>query len=66
LVAAVTAALAFNVAFIPPYWTLEIHAPDDIVALAVFGFVAVVVGTLVAREGERRQSARTAPLSSKR
>ena len=54
---AVAAAVAFNVAFIPPYWTLEIHAPDDIVALAVFGFVAVVVGTLVAREGERRQSA---------
>ena len=57
VVAAVTAALAFNLAFIPPYWTLEIHAPDDIVALVVFGFVAVVVGTLVAREGERRQSA---------
>ncbi|MDQ4098803.1 MAG: DUF4118 domain-containing protein [Actinomycetota bacterium] len=54
---AVVAGLAFNFAFIPPYWTLEIHAPDDIVALAVFGFVAVVVGTLVAREGERRQSA---------
>lgn len=54
---AVAAALAFNVAFIRPYWTLEIHTADDIVALAVFGFVAVVVGTLVAREGERRQSA---------
>ena len=57
VVAAVFAALAFNVAFIPPYWTLQIHAPDDIVALGVFGFVAVVVGTLVAREGDRRQSA---------
>ena len=57
VITAVTAALAFNFAFIPPYWTLEIHAPDDIVALTVFGFVAVVIGTLVAREGERRQSA---------
>ncbi len=57
LVTAGAAALAFNFAFIPPYWTLEIHAPDDIVALVVFGFVAAVVGTLVAREGERRQSA---------
>jgi K+-sensing histidine kinase KdpD len=54
---ALGAALAFNFAFIPPYWTLEIHAPDDIVALTVFGFVAIVVGTLVAREGERRLSA---------
>lgn len=57
VVTAVAAAGAFNVAFIPPYWTLTIHAPDDIVALSVFGFVAVVVGSLVAREGERRQSA---------
>jgi K+-sensing histidine kinase KdpD len=57
VVTAAGAALAFNFAFIPPYWTLEIHTPDDIVALAVFGFVALVVGTLVAREGERRQSA---------
>lgn len=57
VVTAVGAALAFNFAFIPPYWTFEIHTPDDIVALAVFGFVALVVGTLVAREGERRQSA---------
>ena len=57
LIAAAAAAGAFNFVFIPPYWTLEIHAPDDIVALVVFGFVAIVVGTLVAREGERRQSA---------
>lgn len=57
VIAAAGAALAFNVAFIPPYWRLEVHAPDDIVALTVFGFVAIVVGTLVAREGERRQSA---------
>ena len=51
------AVLAFNVAFIPPHWTLSVDALDDGVALAVFGLVAVVVGTLVAREGERRQSA---------
>ena len=57
LVTAVAAAVAFNVVFIPPYWTLDVHELDDVVALAVFGFVAVVVGTLVAREGERRQSA---------
>jgi len=49
--------LAFNVVFIPPHWTLNVDALDDGVALAVFGLVAVVVGTLVARAGERRQSA---------
>lgn len=48
---------AYNVVFIPPHWTLTVDALDDGVALAVFGLVAVVVGTLVAREGERRQSA---------
>lgn len=54
---AVTGALAFNVVFIPPFWTLKIDALDDGVALVVFVAVALVVGTLVAREGERRQSA---------
>lgn len=57
VVTAVVATTAFNVAFIPPYWRPTVHAADDIVALAVFGFVAVVVGTLVTREGERRVSA---------
>ena len=57
VVVALGAALSFNVAFIPPYWTLKIDSVDDGVALVVFVAVAVVVGTLVAREGERRQSA---------
>lgn len=57
VVTAVAAALAFNVVFIPPYWTLGIHEIDDVVALAVFGFVAIVVGTLVARVAERRSAA---------
>lgn len=57
LLTAGVAAVAYNVVFIPPYWTLDVHAPDDIVALVVFGFVASVVGTLVAREGERRHVA---------
>ncbi len=57
LVVVPAAALAFNVVFIPPHWTLKIDALDDAVALAVFGLVAIVVGTLVAREGERRTSA---------
>jgi len=57
LITAGAAALAFNIVFIPPHWTLKIHELDDVVALVVFGMVALVVGTLVAREGERRQSA---------
>jgi two-component system sensor histidine kinase KdpD len=57
LVVVPVAVLVFNVVFIPPYWTLNVDALDDGVALAVFGLVALVVGTLVAREGERRQSA---------
>ena len=57
LVVVPIAALAFNVVFIEPYWTLKVDAVDDGVALAVFSLVAVVVGSLVANEGERRQSA---------
>ena len=57
LVVVPVAVAAFNVVFIPPHWTLTVDALDDGVALVVFGLVAVVIGGLVAREGERRQSA---------
>ena len=57
LVTAVVGAAAYNAAFIPPYWTLTIHAVDDVIALVVFLLTATAVGTLVAREGSRRQSA---------
>lgn len=57
VITALAAVLAFNLAFIPPYWGLTIHAVDDSIALAVFLLVALAVGTLVAREGARRQSA---------
>ena len=54
---AVVAAAAFNVVFLPPFGTFKIDALEDGIALGVFLLVAIVVGTLVAREGERRQSA---------
>lgn len=54
---AVVAAGAFNVAFIRPYWTLKVAVVDDAVALAVFVAVAATIGTLVAREAERRRDA---------
>jgi two-component system sensor histidine kinase KdpD len=57
VVTAVAAAVAFNLAFIPPYSAFAIHAVDDVVALVVFLLTAMAVGSLVAREGARRQSA---------
>ena len=60
IAAAVTAIFGtavFNVAFIPPYWTPKVDALDDGVALAVFLVIAATVGTLVARESERRRAA---------
>jgi two-component system sensor histidine kinase KdpD len=57
LTTAVVGAVAFNLAFIEPYWTLKINAVDDAVALVVFLAVAAVLGTVVAVEAERRRSA---------
>lgn len=57
LLTAVAAAAVFNLFFIEPYNTFKVDAFEDFVALAVFGGVAATVGTLVAREGERRQAA---------
>jgi len=57
LAVAPVAAAAFNLVFIEPYGTLKVDAVDDGVALGVFTLVALVVGTLVAREGARRQFA---------
>jgi two-component system sensor histidine kinase KdpD len=60
LVVAVVAATAFNLAFIPPYWTLKVDVVDDAVALAVFLAVALVLGWLVSLESERRSAAERA------
>lgn len=57
LVTAIVAAAGLNVAFIPPYWTLQIDVLDDGLALAVFVLVGLAVGTVVAREAERRVAA---------
>jgi two-component system sensor histidine kinase KdpD len=54
IVVAVVAALAFDVIFIPPFATLKISRLDDVVAFIVFVTVAVVIGTLVGRQSERR------------
>jgi two-component system sensor histidine kinase KdpD len=57
IVTAVVAAVCLNVAFLPPFGTLQIHLVDDVVALGIFTAVAVLVGTLVALEAERRRAA---------
>ncbi|MDQ6725887.1 MAG: DUF4118 domain-containing protein [Actinomycetota bacterium] len=57
LCTAVIAAVAFNLAFIPPYWRPAIEVVDDAVALGVFLSVALTVGSLVADGAERRRAA---------
>jgi K+-sensing histidine kinase KdpD len=57
LFTAATAAAALNLAFIAPHWTFKINSVDDVVAFAVFVAVALVVGTMVAWEAERRRAA---------
>jgi len=57
IVTASLAILAFNVAFIPPYWTLAIDVAEDLIALVAFTVVALTVGTLVARESDHRHAA---------
>jgi two-component system, OmpR family, sensor histidine kinase KdpD len=54
---AVLAAIAFNVVFLRPYGTLEVSLAEEVVSLAVLVVVALTVGTLVAREAERRAAA---------
>jgi K+-sensing histidine kinase KdpD len=57
VVTALLAVLAFNFAFIAPFWTLEIDVVEDAIALAAFTAVALTVGTLVARQSEHRRAA---------
>ena len=57
VLAALAAAVAFNLAFIPPYWTFDVHVVEDLVSLGVFTVVALAMGTVVAREAEQRRAA---------
>jgi two-component system sensor histidine kinase KdpD len=57
VVVAVAAGLAFNVAFIEPYGTVEIAGVEGAVDIAVLVAVALIAGTLVAQEAERRDAA---------
>ena len=44
-------------AFTPPLWTLRVGTGDDTVALLTFGFVAVVVGSIVSQMAQLRADA---------
>jgi two-component system sensor histidine kinase KdpD len=59
VMAALVAAVAFNLAFIPPYWTFEVRLVEDLVALGVFTVVALAMGTLIAREAQQRRTAQS-------
>jgi K+-sensing histidine kinase KdpD len=66
LITAFAGAAALNLAFIPPHWTPKINSVDDLVAFVVFVVIALVVGTLVAWEADRRAAAeqRTAEIQA--
>lgn len=57
LIATVLATFAYNVVFVPPTGDLRVDKVSDLVALVVFGVVALVVGLLVARETRLRLTA---------
>jgi two-component system sensor histidine kinase KdpD len=56
-ITALVAASAYNLAFIPPFWTFKVNVADDWVALGVFLAVALAMGLLVAGQAERRRAA---------
>ncbi len=56
-VAAVVAGLLANLLFTPPYGSLLVGGPDDVVALASFVVVAVVVASVVDRSTARARAA---------
>lgn len=57
LVTALAGATLFSFTFVPPYDRVSIASAEDWVALAVFLLVAIVLGTVVAREAQRREAA---------
>lgn len=57
VVTALAAALAYNLAFIPPYGSPSIALVDDAVTFAVLAAVGLAIGTVVAREADRRRLA---------
>ena len=57
VVTALAAGVAFNVAFVRPYGSLQVDAFQGLLDIVVFVGVALLTGNLVAREAERRDAA---------
>ena len=57
VVTALASAAVFSYAFVPPYDQVSIARSEDVAAALVFLLVALVVGTLVALETDRRRAA---------
>jgi two-component system sensor histidine kinase KdpD len=57
VVTALASAAVFSYAFVPPYDRVSIARSEDVAAALVFLLVALVVGTLVALEADRRRAA---------
>ncbi|HWW46067.1 MAG TPA: ATP-binding protein [Acidimicrobiia bacterium] len=57
VVTALGAAFVYSFAFVPPYDRVRIAQSEDVAALVVFVLVALVVGTLIASEADRRRVA---------
>jgi K+-sensing histidine kinase KdpD len=57
LITGLAGAAVFSFSFVPPYDEVSIASAEDWAALVVFLVVALVLGTLVAREAERRDAA---------
>ena len=66
ILAGFTAFLAFNYSFIQPYNTLLVHQSQDIITLAIFLVVAVVVSQLIAQAQRAALLARTRELEATR
>ena len=58
LTAAVGAFLTFNYFFIPPYSSLAVHTPSDLLALLTFLVVATVISQLMGRARGREADAK--------
>src|SRR5512138_3196139 len=60
ITSAVITFFIFNYFFIPPYYTLAVHRPADVVILVIFLVVAIVISQLVgqAQEGLAAATAR--------
>jgi two-component system, OmpR family, sensor histidine kinase KdpD len=52
LASAILTFFVFNYFFIPPYYTLSVHRPTDVVILVIFLVVAIVISQLVGRAQE--------------